>query len=154
MLAGVLAGCAPGWQAARIDLNDTLKQSGRSLSAGGHWVRRILVVGEFALALTLLAGAGLAIHSFMKITSLDLGVRTDHILTFYLPVPRGHLTQPDQIRSFYRELLARVDAVPGVLDASVSTGMPLDGPGLACRSIWPANRSRIRRTARAAASRW
>jgi len=79
MIAGVLAGCAPAWQAVRLDLNDTLKQSGRSLSTGRHWLRRTLVVGEFTLALTLLAGAGLAIHSFMKLTSLDLGVRTDHI---------------------------------------------------------------------------
>ncbi len=71
MIAGVLAGCAPAWQAARLDLNDTLKQSGRSLSTGRHWLRRTLVVGEFTLALTLLAGAGLAIHSFWKVMHLD-----------------------------------------------------------------------------------
>ncbi len=129
MLAGLLAGCAPAWQAARLDLNETLKQSGRSLSGGHHWLRRVLVVGEFTLALTLLAGAGLAIHSFMKITQLDLGIRTDHILTFGLPVPRGHLTEPDQIRGFYRQILARIEAVPGVLKASASTGLPIDGTG-------------------------
>ena len=129
MLAGVLAGCAPAWQAARLDLNETLKQSGRSLSSGHHWLRRTLVVGEFTLALTLLAGAGLAIHSFMKITQLDLGVRTDHILTFYLPVPDGRLTEPDQIRSYYRQMLARIKAVPGVMNATAGTGLPLEYTG-------------------------
>jgi predicted permease len=129
MIAGVLAGCAPAWQASRLDLNDTLKQSGRSLSTGRHWLRRTLVVGEFTLALTLLAGAGLAIHSFMKLTSLDLGVRTDHILTFYLPVPDGRMTEPDQMRSYYRQMLARIEAVPGVMNAYAGTGLPLEYTG-------------------------
>jgi putative ABC transport system permease protein len=129
VVAGVLAGCAPAWQAARQDINETLKQTGRSLSSGRHWLRRTLVVGEFALALTLLAGAGLAIHSFMKITHLDLGVRTDHILTFYLPVPDKRLTEPDQIRSYYRQMLARIQAVPGVMNATAGTGLPLEYTG-------------------------
>ena len=129
VLVGILAGCAPAWQAARLDLNETLKQSGRALGAGRNWLRRVLVVGEFAIALTLLAGAGLAIHSFWKLTKLDLGVRTDHILTFYLPVPQGRLTQPDETRGFYRQLLARIEAVPGVTSASASTGTPVQGTG-------------------------
>ncbi|MGA2183102.1 MAG: ABC transporter permease [Bryobacteraceae bacterium] len=129
VVAGVLAGCAPAWQAARLDLNETLKQGGRSFTSGHHWLRRTLVVGEFALALTLLAGAGLAIHSFWKITQLDLGVRTDHVLTFYLPVPRGQMTQPDRIRNFYQQMLARMEAIPGVMNATATTGLPLQGPG-------------------------
>jgi putative ABC transport system permease protein len=128
-LVGILAGCAPAWQAARLDLNEILKQSGRSLSSGRQWLRRALVVGEFAVALTLLAGAGLAIHSFWKLTRLDLGVRTDHILTFYLPVPQGRLTKPEEIRNFYGQLLARIQAVPGVASASAATGVPLQGTG-------------------------
>ena len=128
-LAGILAGCAPAWQAARLDLNDTLKQTGRSLIAGHHWLRRALVVAEFSLALTLLAGAGLAIHSFIKVTHVDLGVRTDHVLNFYLPVPDGQLRKPDAIHNYFSEILARIDAVPGVLSASVSTGVPLEYTG-------------------------
>jgi putative ABC transport system permease protein len=129
LLAGIVAGCAPALQAARLDLNDVLKQSARSVSTGRHWLRRILVVGEFTLALALLAGAGLAIHSFWKITQLDLGVRTDHILTFNLPVPDGRLTQSDQIRTFYGGLLDRIQAVPGIASATVTTGMPLQYTG-------------------------
>jgi putative ABC transport system permease protein len=129
ILAGALAGCAPAWQAARLDLNDVLKQSGRSLSGGKHWLRRTLVVTEFALAVTLLAGAGLAVHSFWKLTRLDLGVRTDHILTFDLPIPQGRMTNADQIRNFYRDMLSRIESVPGVVAATASTGLPLEGPG-------------------------
>lgn len=129
VIAGVLAGCAPGWQAARLDLNETLKQSGRSLTAGRYWLRRLLVVAEFTLALTLLAGAGLAIHSFWKIMRVDLGVRSDHILTFFLPVPDGRLTQPDQIRNFYDRVLEQIKAVPGIVKATATTGMPIEGTG-------------------------
>jgi putative ABC transport system permease protein len=129
VLAGVLAGCAPALQAARLNLNDVLKQSSRSVSAGRYWLRRVLVVGEFTLALALLAGAGLAIHSFWKIMQLDLGIRTDHILSFSLPVPEGRLKQPDQIRNFYAAVLDRIKAVPGVLAATVTVGMPLEYTG-------------------------
>jgi putative ABC transport system permease protein len=129
LIAGVLAGSAPAFQAARLNLNAVLKQSGRSVGFGKHLVRRALVVTEFALALTLLAGAGLAIHSFVNITRLDLGVRTDHILTFFLPVPEGRLTEPDKIRNFYRDVIARLSAVPGVRDVTATTGMPLQGAG-------------------------
>jgi putative ABC transport system permease protein len=129
LISGMLAGSAPAFQAARLNLNSVLKQSGRSVGAGKHFVRRALVVGEFALALTLLAGAGLAIHSFWKLTQLDLGVRTDHILTFFLPVPQGRLPDPDKIRNFYRDVLARMSAVPGIRDVTATTGMPVQGAG-------------------------
>ncbi len=127
MIAGVLAGCAPAWQASRLDLNETLKQSARSVSGGRHWLRRVLVTVEFALALSCLAGAGLAIHSFWNLAEIDLGVRTDHILTFGLPMPDGRLSTVDQVNGFYRQLLERVRAVPGVVEATATTGMPLQG---------------------------
>jgi putative ABC transport system permease protein len=129
VLAGVLAGCAPSLQAARLNLNDVLKQSSRSVGSGRYWPRRVLVVGEFTLALALLAGAGLAIHSFWKIMQLDLGIRTDHILTFSLPVPDGQLKQSDQIRSFYSAVLNKIKAAPGVSTAAVTVGMPLEYTG-------------------------
>jgi len=129
-VAGVLFGCAPAWHASRVDPNETLKEGGRSgTSAGRNRLRRSLVVAEFALALTLLAGAGLAIHSFWNLSRVDLGVRTDHVLTFNLPVPQAKLTQSGQMVSFYQQLLERVESLPGVSRAEVATGMPLQGPG-------------------------
>src|SRR5947207_1404558 len=82
---------------------------------------------EFALALTLLAGAGLLIHSFWKLTRVDLGFRQDHLLTFSLPVRHGRFANSGQIAVFYRELLAKIAALPGISSASASTGMPILG---------------------------
>jgi putative ABC transport system permease protein len=127
MLAGVLFGCAPAWRASGVNINETLKESGRSGGESGHQgLRRALVISEFGLALALLAGAGLAIHSFWNLTRVDLGVRTDHILTFGLPMPEQHLSQPPEIVSFYRQLLDKLRAIPGVTRASVGTATPLD----------------------------
>jgi putative ABC transport system permease protein len=129
-MAGLLAGSVPAWYASRVDPAEALKEGGRSgTSVGKHRVRRVLVVGEFTLALVLLAGAGLAIHSFWNLTRVDLGVKTDHVLTFFLPVPDARSKDPQQISAYYRDILTRVDAVPGVEHASAMTGMPLYGAG-------------------------
>jgi putative ABC transport system permease protein len=128
MLAGVLFGCAPAWQAARMNLNEVLKEGGRSASSSGrHGLRRSLVIVEFALALSLLAGGGLALHSLWNVAHVDLGFRSDHILTLSIPEPQGRLTDPQQITTFYRQLLERIQALPGVTAASASEGMPLRG---------------------------
>jgi putative ABC transport system permease protein len=130
MVAAVLFGCAPAWQASGVDPNDALKEGGRAgTSSARQQLRRTLVVVEFALALTLLAGAGLAIHSFWNLAQVDLGVRTDHILTFSLPVPEGRLSHPEQIVAFYRQLLEKLQYVPGVSRAEAESGMPLEGTG-------------------------
>ncbi len=130
MLAGVLFGCAPALQAARLNLNETLKEGGRGATSGGkNRVRHALVLAEFALALTLLAAAGLAIHSFWNLTHVDMGFKTDHILTFGLPMPAARLKGPEEITAFYRQLIDRVQALPGITAASVSTGFPVQGTG-------------------------
>lgn len=129
-LAGLLFGSAPAWYASRIDPGETLKEGGRSgVGAGRHRLRQSLVIGEFALALTLLTGAGLAIHSFLNLLRVDLGLRTDHVLTFFLPVPDSRPKDPEKITAYYREILSRIDAVPGVTSASAMTGLPLFGAG-------------------------
>jgi putative ABC transport system permease protein len=129
-LAGLLAGCAPAWYASRVDPGEALKEGGRSgMSVGKHQLRRILVVGEFGLALALLAGAGLAIHSFWNLTKVDLGLKTDHVLMFSLPVPDSRSKEPALIAAYYRDMLAHIDAVPGVTQATVMTGYPMYGGG-------------------------
>jgi len=130
ILAGLVSGCIPAWYAARTDPADALREGTRSgTGAGRHKLRRILVIGEFALALALLAGAGLTIHSFWNLTRIDLGVRTDHVLTFYLPVPDSRSKEPAQVVAYYQRLLASIESVPGVTSASAATGMPLEGMG-------------------------
>ena len=129
-LSGLLFGCIPAWYASRVDPAETLKEGGRSgTGVGRHRLRRVLVIGEFALALALLAGAGLAIHSFWNLSRVDLGIQTDHVLTFFLPVPDTRSKDPAQITAYYRQILSSIEAVPGVTHASAQTGMPLYGAG-------------------------
>ncbi len=129
-LSGLLFGSAPAWYASRIDPGEALKEGGRSgTGAGRHRLRQSLVIGEFTLALTLLAGAGLAIHSFLNLLRVDLGLRTDHVLTFSLPVPESRPKDPEKIVAYYQQMLSNIKAVPGVTSASAMTGMPLFGSG-------------------------
>ena len=131
MLAGILFGCAPAWKASGVSLNETLKEGGRSGTGRDRQrLRRILVVSEFGLALTLLGGAGLAIRSFWNLTRVDLGIRSDHVLSFGLPVPQTRFTTPEQIVTFYRQLLEKIQAIPGVSRAAVATGTPTQGTGI------------------------
>jgi predicted permease len=130
MVAGLLFGCAPAWFGSRVDPAEALKEGGRAgASAGRHRLRRSLVILEFALTVTLLAGAGLAIHSFWNLTRVDLGVRTDHTLTFVLPVPDSRPKNPERIVAYYRQMLASIASVPGVSHVSAETGTPLEGAG-------------------------
>jgi len=129
-VAGLLAGSAPAWFASRVDPAETLKEGGRAgTSAGKHFLRRILVIGEFALALALLAGAGLTIHSFWNLAHVDLGIKTDHVLTFFLPVPESRTKDPQAMSAYYRDILAHIAAVPGVQHTAAMTGQPPYGAG-------------------------
>ena len=126
VLSGVLFGLAPAWQASRTDANAILKETGRSVGDGRHLLRRILVVAEFALALTLLTGGGLTIQSLIAIARTDLGFRSGGLFTFYLPVDE-RLKEADAIDTFYRQFAERVSAVPSVTSVSYSSGMPAGG---------------------------
>ncbi|MGF7183887.1 ABC transporter permease [Tunturiibacter psychrotolerans] len=128
--AGLLFGSAPAWYASRVDPGEALKEGNRTgVGTGRHRLRQILVIGEVALALALLSGAGLAIHSFLNLLRVDLGVRTDHVLTFYLPVPESRPKDPEKVIAYYKQILSSVNAVPGVTSTSAMTGLPLFGAG-------------------------
>jgi putative ABC transport system permease protein len=128
--AGILSGCAPAWFASRIDPGEAMKEGGRSgTGADRHRLRRLLVLSEFALALTLLAAAGLVIRSFWNLVQADLGVQTDHILTFVMVAPETRSKEPERIVSYYHRILESIRSVPGVSHATVMSGMPLDVPG-------------------------
>src|SRR5277367_2003048 len=131
LLSGVLFGCFPAWHAARQNISDMLKEGGRSSSAGAshNRLRRVLVVAEFALALILVAGAGLILRSFWNVTQVDLGIRRDHVLTFSVPIQHDRTTSAAQIRSIYRQLEERIAAVPGVMKVAIAPGLPTNGAG-------------------------
>ena len=125
-LAGLLFGCAPAWYASRIDPGESLKDGGRSGTGNAsHKLRRGLIMGEFALALSLLAGAGLALHSFWNLTRVDLGLRTDHVLTFRLQQRAERFENPEHMNVYNQQILSALRSVPGVSDVASVTGMPL-----------------------------
>lgn len=129
VLSGILFGCAPAWHAAKLNLSDTLKQGSQPVIGGRRSrTQAALVVAEFALAITLLAGAGMALHSFWKLSRIDLGIRTDHLLIPGLAT-RSNTERPtaEQINIRARQLLGAVRALPGVLDAALTTTVPLQG---------------------------
>jgi predicted permease len=128
-IAGLLFGSAPAWQATRLDLNEVLKSGGRTGAAGARRnSRRVLVIAEFSLALTLLASGSLALKSFWNLTRVDLGIRKEHVLSFQLPVADQRLKGAEQIRSYYQQMIEKIEAVPGVRKAAAMTGAPARGP--------------------------
>jgi putative ABC transport system permease protein len=123
-VSGILSGLAPAWQTTRTSFKAALNQAG-PVTGTGHRLRTALVVGEVALAITLLTGGGLAIRSLVTLANADRGFRTDRVLTFWLPAREDGTPSPDQVGAFYRELLDRLRALPGVRSAAVSTGLPM-----------------------------
>src|SRR5258708_31384344 len=129
-LAGILFCIAPAWYASRVDPGEALKEGNRTgVGAGRHRLRQTLVIGEFALALALFARAGLAIHIFLNLLPVDLGLPTDHVPTFHPPVPDSRPKDPEKIIAYYKQILSSINAVPGVTSTSALTGLPLFGPG-------------------------
>jgi putative ABC transport system permease protein len=128
LLSGVIFGCFPAWHAARHNISDMLKEGGRTSSGGGrNRLRRALVVAEFALALILVAGAGLILRSFWNVTQIDIGIRRDHLLTFTVPLQHERTATAAQIRAVYKELQERIGAVPGVMNVAITLGLPRIG---------------------------
>ena len=127
ILTGVLFGVAPAWLASRTDLNGVLKAQARGTTAGRsqHRLRQALIVGEFALALVLLTGAGLFIGGLHRFMRQDPGWRVDGLLTGWLRLDSSKYPSPDQWRSFVERLDERLAAIPGVAQTAVSSSLPI-----------------------------
>ncbi|HVQ37324.1 MAG TPA: ABC transporter permease [Pyrinomonadaceae bacterium] len=127
LLTGLIFGLVPALQASIFNPNETLKEGGRDSSSGsrGNGIRGLLVIAEVAVSLVLLIGAGLLINSFLRLRNLDPGFRSDNLLTMKVVLPQ--LKYPDMARrsGFYTDVLRRVEAVPGVKSAAVTTNLPL-----------------------------
>ncbi|HEX5714677.1 MAG TPA: ABC transporter permease [Thermoanaerobaculia bacterium] len=136
LVTGLLFGLAPAVEATRMNLGDALKEGGKG--AGGHnarssRLRGALVVAEVALALVLLAGAGLLIKSFLRLQGIDPGFKQDNVLTMVMRLPGARYSENQQMVDFYREAGERLRALPGVLDAGMVNYLPLYG-GLGART--------------------
>ncbi len=127
ILTGLLFGLVPAWRASHTDLNTTLKEAaGRSESAGGsHRIRSLLLGGEVALAVLLSVSAGLLLRSFVLVTEVNPGVRTADILTMNVSLPVAKYDTPVKRANFYKDLIARLDTLPGVRSAGAVMFLPL-----------------------------
>jgi putative ABC transport system permease protein len=120
-------GAAPVAQALRVDLNEALKQGGARAGSSGRAaaMRNALVVCEVALSLVLLAAAGLMIQSFSRLRGVDPGFPPQNLLTMLVMPSPVRYKEPAQRVAFYREVLRRIDALPGVVSAGFSIGIPV-----------------------------
>jgi putative ABC transport system permease protein len=128
VLTGLIFGIIPALARAKPPLNETLKEGGRTNAAFGRGrVRGALIVSEVALSLALLVGAGLLIKSFWRLTQVNPGFQTDHLLTMNVVLIGEKYKETAQVISFYRELPARLGALPGVKAVSAASVLPISG---------------------------
>ena len=131
VLTGIIFGLAPALQVTKTNVNEVLKEGGRG-NAGGlraRWLTGTMVVLELALTLVLLVGAGLMIRSFMKLYTLDLGIKTDNLLTIGLGLPNTKYPDAAARRTFYDNFGPRLASIPGVQSVAFTTSVPPFGSG-------------------------
>lgn len=126
VLTGIAFGLVPAWQAFRSNVNETLKDVGRTTSGHRSRMQASLVIGEMAMALVLLVGAGLMVRTLMDLWKADPGFDPHHVLNFTLMPPASLAAQPpDAIRAEFRQLDSTIRAVPGIESISLQTGAVL-----------------------------
>src|SRR6185503_17511622 len=131
VLTGVAFGLAPALLSARTNFNSALKEGGRDARASSHGnrVRSALVVAEVSLALMLLVGAGLLIKSFINLQHVDPGFIARGALRLDVGLPRVRYADATRAAAFFKQLLDRVEALPGVEAAGGVSSLPLSGGG-------------------------
>ena len=142
-LTGIIFGLAPALQASRLDLNESLKEGERGSTGSRHRLRGALVIGEIAVALVLLIGAGLMLKSLWRLQSVDTGFDTKNLLTMQL----SYTARPGEgskAISFFKGLEERLKGLPGVEAVAVSNGVPFLGAGE--DSFWVEGRPRLKPT--------
>src|SRR6185503_8939732 len=127
VFSGLVFGLAPALQVSKPNLNESLKEGSRQSSGRSHGLRSSLVVFEIALSLVLLVCAGLFFRSFLTLFKTDPGFDPDHVLTMNLILPRAKYKEEAQGAAFYKELVQRVKATPGVESAAAVNFLPLGG---------------------------
>jgi predicted permease len=129
VLTGLVCALAPAFAAIRTNVNSNLKEGGRTGSAGGGHarLRSALVVAEIAIALVLLTASGLLLRSFDKMRGVDLGFKPEHVTTGAYSLPQQQYGTQAQIDTFNRELLQKLEQLPGVESVGMTTMLPSQG---------------------------
>ncbi len=128
LVTGVVFGLAPALQTARLDLQEALKEGGRSASSSGRQrLRSTLVVTEIALAVVLLVGAGLMMKSLLRLLQVNLGFNPENVLTMTVALPASKYSEPQRRIQFHTALQERISALPGVSGVGAVNILPLTG---------------------------
>ncbi len=129
VVTGLVCGLAPAFAALRTNVNAHLKEGGRSGTAGGGHarLRSTLVVAEIAIAMVLLSASGLLLRSFEKMRDVDLGYRPEHVTMASYSLPQKQYAKQEQVDTFNRELLRRLNELPGATGAGLTTAIPAGG---------------------------
>ena len=129
LASGILAGLAPAWQSSKASLTDALREGGRGASSGKarQRLRGILVGGEIALAAVLLVGASLMVRGFSTLVDNGRTLEPDTLLSLRLAITDNKYREKPQIAGFYRRVLERIRALPGVRSATAVTTLPYSG---------------------------
>lgn len=130
VLVGILFGLAPALQCSHLDLSEELKSSANavvSVTGSGRALRNTLIVGEIAVCLALLVGAGLLLRSFARMRTADIGVQPENVLTMNLNLPSSKYSTPALREQFIEQLRARVAQIPGVTHAALSSEIAVAG---------------------------
>ena len=129
LLAGVLSGLAPAWNAASSDLQGSLKLNETNVfgTARRFRVSRLLVVGQIALAVVVITAAGVMLRSLSRLSSTDPGFRTDRVVSAQISLDRNACAKPGACSTFYQTLLDRAQGLPGVTGAALVDVLPLTG---------------------------
>ena len=131
ILVGIAFSVVPALKISRPDLHESLKEGGRGSSGTRARAQNIFVAVEMALAVVLLAGAGLMVRSLVGLANVNPGFDPQHVMEFGVSPSAGRITTSAQIRETYREITARFEAIPGVAGASPLVGaLPLTGDSL------------------------
>jgi putative ABC transport system permease protein len=125
VLSGILFGLAPAWQASGACLNESLREGERGSSGGRGRIRSALVISEVGLSLVLLIGAGLLVKSFSRLMHVDPGFDPEHVLVFSVGLPSS--ADPAQQDAFYKQVVDRLQVLPGVQSAGAVSRLPLAG---------------------------
>jgi putative ABC transport system permease protein len=126
VLTGLVFGLLPAWSTTRADLQGALKEGGRSGSAS-HRTHATLVVAEVALSIVLLAGALLMVQSFVRLQRQQFGFEPNHVLTARVLLPRYRYTDNARVATFARDLVTRLQQIPGVQEVGLTNYLPLSG---------------------------
>lgn len=131
VITGVLFGLLPSLAASRVDFHEALKEGGRGGTDGSRrrGARGLLVVAEMAVAVVLLTGAGLLIKSFWNLTRVDPGFRAENVLSLSISTPSEIIFDGDRRNAYRREILRRIENLPGVVAVGGSKTIPLQGGG-------------------------